>query len=383
MPPIYLDYNATTPIESSAADAMIRCIRTVFGNPSSSHEFGAGARAEIDAARVELGRLIGTSPRDIIFTGCATEANNLAIRGLIPDCTAHGRHIITSAIEHPAVLEVCRYLERSGAELTILRVDERGVVDPDDVRAAIRPATRLITIMHANNETGVIQPIAEIAGIAREHGIPMHTDAAQSVGKIPVDMECLGVDLLTIAGHKFGAPKGIGALVVRSGLPLNRILHGAGHENGRRPGTENLVGIVGLGAASRFAREHLGENTAHLLAMRDQLEQMILGVCPSARVNSGGAPRLPNTSNIAFPGIDADDFIREASAIAVSAGAACHSGTVTLSHVLKAMNVPMPLARGSIRFSTGFQTTPNDIRNACMCVCSALKRLGVPIREDE
>ncbi|MCL5996597.1 MAG: cysteine desulfurase, partial [Chloroflexi bacterium] len=259
MPPIYLDYNATTPVDPAVLDAMLPYLKGEFGNPSSSHAYGARAHAAVEEARASLAALLGCSPDEVVFTGCASESDNMAIKGIAEAHRDRGDHIITSQVEHPAVLATCRYLERHGYRVTYLPVDSQGSVDPDDVSRAITSRTLLITVMHANNEMGTVQPIAAIGRVARAHGIPFHTDAAQSVGKIPARMDELAVDLLTVAGHKFYAPKGVGALYIRRGTRLESLIHGAGHEGGRRAGTENVANVVGLGEASRIAARSLGE----------------------------------------------------------------------------------------------------------------------------
>ncbi len=300
MKPIYLDYNATTPIAKEVADAMLPYLYDHFGNPSSGHMFGVQAKLAIDLARRQVAELIGAQPAEIIFTSGGTEANNHAIRGYCEQHQEKGKHIITSAIEHPAVLEVCRYLGQKGYEVTILGVDQYGLVNPSDLKAAIRPDTILISIMHANNEVGSIQPLKELTAIARSYDVAFHTDAAQSMGKIAVNVDDLGVDMLSIAGHKLYAPKGVGAFYVRSGIELKNLMYGAGHENGRRPGTENLLEIVGLGKACAIAARDLASNQQHLMAMRDFLHSELVKVLGSERIHLNGDPthRLPNTLSL-------------------------------------------------------------------------------------
>ena len=374
MKPIYLDYNATTPIAPEVADAMIPMIRERFGNPSSSHWSGMDAKDAVDLARRQIAQLLECSTEEIIFTGCATESNNLAVLGSA--LFRKAGHIITSAIEHPAVLEVCRYCRQQGFDLSILPVDGDGLINPADVKSAIRPNTILITIMHANNETGVIQPVKTISDIARSHGIPFHTDAAQSCGKIRVTADDTGADLLTIAGHKFYGPKGIGALYIRKGTQIRKIFHGANHENNLRPGTENVVGIIGLGAACELASRNLPERTAHLKFTRDLLHQLILEKSPDVRMNGPEFQRLPNTLSLGFKNLTTSSLLNELLDLAVSAGAACHSaGQIDISHVLKAMNVPAEYAMGTLRFSTGMMTTEAEIRIAAGMVNDAVEYL--------
>ena len=366
---IYLDYNATTPIDPLVAEAMLPFVHGLYGNPSSGHPFGRSARAGVDHARGQVASLIGCSPDDLIFTSGGTEANNHAIKGVAwSNLSANpgGRrdHIITSNIEHPAVTEVCRWLEVQGYRVTLLSVDEQGMVDPRQVEEAISPETILVTIMHANNEVGTIQPIAEISEIARRNGALMHSDCAQSVGKIPVRVDDLGVDLLSIAGHKLYAPKGIGALYVRPGLRLERFMHGAGHEDGRRAGTENVIGMAGLGKACELIEQNLPRYAAHMSKMRDRLEQALCSDSRERRVNGHPEIRLPNTSSIAFRGREADRILAGLPSVAASAGAACHSDMVEVSHVLAAMNVPEEYAMGTLRFSVGRFTTADEIDRA-------------------
>ena len=366
---IYLDYNATTPIDPQVAEAMLPYVHGLYGNPSSGHPFGRSARAGVDHARGQVASLIGCSPDDLIFTSGGTEANNHAIKGVAwanPSTDPGGRrgHIITSNIEHPAVTEVCQWLEGQGYRVTFLPVDEHGMVDPQQVEEAISPETILVTIMHANNEVGTIQPIAEIAEIAHRNGALMHSDCAQSVGKIPVRVDELGVDLLSIAGHKLYAPKGIGALYVRPGLCLEKFMHGANHERDRRAGTENVIGMAGLGKACELIEQNLPRYAAHMSKMRDRLEQGLCSASRDRRVNGHPEIRLPNTSSIAFRGLEADRILANLPSVAASAGAACHSDMVEVSHVLAAMNVPEEYAMGTLRFSVGRFTTADEIDRA-------------------
>lgn len=377
MNPVYLDYNATTPIDPAVADAMRPFLDGGFGNPSSSHVFGRAARAAVEDARHSVAAMLGCHPDEVVFTSGGSEANNHAIFGCVRARGGAG-HVITTRIEHPAVSEVCRVLAEEGCDITWLPVDGAGRVDPDDLRRAIRADTRLVTIMHANNEVGTIQPIAECAAIAREYDVPFHSDAAQTVGKIPVDVDTLGVDLLSVAAHKFYGPKGVGALYVRTGTPLERFIHGAGHEGGRRAGTENVLLIAGLGAAAeRVVRERDGD-ARHMRELRDRLHDGIRGVFPEVRLNGHSEERLPNTLSLAFPGMAAPDLMAAMPDVAVSAGAACHGdGTVT-SATLTAMDVPTDLARGTIRFSTGRLTRAAEVDAAVAALGQALARLAAP-----
>ncbi len=379
MRPIYLDYNATTPVDPTVMEAMIPFLSNHFGNPSSAHWFGIDAKDAIEKARDQIANLIGCSPVEIIFTGCATEANNLAIMGILLQYASDGGHIITSSIEHPAVLEVCRYATRLGFDLTILPVDSTGLVDPADIKSAIRSDTRLISVMHANNEVGTIQPVEEISRIAHESNVVFHSDAAQSIGKISIQVQSLGVDLMTIAGHKFYAPKGIGALYVRAGTRLQKILHGASHEHNLRPGTECVHNIVGLGAAAELAVKSLPRITEHLAFLRDRLYSLLVEHWPGVRLNGHPRWRLPNTLSIGFKGFHATELMNELPYLAVSAGAACHSPSdISISHVLEAMGVPLEYAQGTLRISTGRMTTDMEVETAAEMIIDALFTLSPP-----
>jgi cysteine desulfurase len=378
--PIYLDYNATTPIEPRVAEAMRPYLYEHFGNPSSTHPYGARARQAVETARAQVAAVLGCSPVEIVFTSGGSEANNMAIKGVASAYREQGRHIITSAIEHPAVLEPCRYLESQGYRLTVLPVDEYGRVDPTEVQRAITPETILVSIMHANNEVGTIQPITEIAAIAHSHGALMHTDAAQSLGKLVVKVKELGVDLLSVAGHKFYAPKGIGALYIRSGVNLVKFIHGADHESDRRAGTENVLEIVGFGKACEVAEQDLEDVVAHMRSMRDRLwEGLIdeLGTSGMLRLNGHPTERLPNTLSISFRSIEANTLLSEISdRVAASAGAACHAESVELSPVLEAMGVPVEYAMGTVRFSVGKMTTSEEVDEAVKVIADAIQRLS-------
>jgi cysteine desulfurase len=376
MDSIYLDYNATTPIDREVADAMTPYLYEHFGNPSSSHPYGVTTKRAVEAARSQVAALLDCQPENIVFTSGGTESNNAAIKGAALAGRARGNHVITSAVEHPAVTEVCRWLEDQGYRITTLPVNSDGLVDPASLKRAITGDTLLVTVMHSNNEVGTIQPIAELAAIAHHYGALMHTDAAQSLGKIPVSAEALGVDLLTIAGHKLYAPKGIGALYVRDGVRLEKLLHGANHEAGRRSGTENVMGIVGLGQACKIAQRDLDNNMPHMQAMRDRLHEGLrrqLGH-DDIRLNGPVERRLPNTLSLGFRGVQAYTLLAEISGqVAASAGAACHS-EISISAVLNAMKVPLEWAMGTVRFSVGRQTTAEEIDQAVEIVAHAVRR---------
>jgi cysteine desulfurase len=374
--PIYLDYNATTPLAPEVVAAMRPFMEEHFGNPSSGHRFGTLARAAVEKARTQVAGLLNAHPSEIVFTSGGTESNNHAIRGLALARADQGRHIITSRIEHPAVSEVCRQLETEGFGITWLPVDGQGSVCLADLAGAIRPDTILITLMHSNNEVGTIQPIREAADIARRRGIVTHTDAAQSVGKIPTDVNELEVDLLSVAGHKLCAPKGVGALYLREGVLLHPLMRGAGQERGRRPGTENVLEIVGLGEACEVASCHLNENMAQMRACRDELERSLRHSIADVRVNGHPEQRLPNTLSISIRDVNADELLASIEPdVAASAGAACHSGEVRISHVLEAMGVLGEWARGAIRLSTGRNTTAEEVRVATAAIAQAAHQL--------
>lgn len=374
MRPIYLDYNATTPVDPQVLEAMLPFFKEYFGNPSSSHTYGLEARQAIEKARKQVASLLQCNPNEIIFTSGGTESNNMTIFGIARTLAHKGRHIVTTQIEHPSVLEPCIELMCRGFEVSFVPVDARGVVDPEDVRRAIRSDTILVSIMHANNEVGTIQPIAEISRLTREHGILLHTDAAQSAGKIPVGAELLGVDLMTIAGHKLYAPKGIGVLYCRSGVSPGRLMFGAGQERGLRPGTENVPYIVGLGEAADISGRMLTEEMRRLEGLRNRLEERILESIPDAIVHGKGVPRLPNTLSISFPGSLAYDLVATlGDKVAISTGAACHARDVKISHVLQAMKVSEEVAKGTVRISLGRFTTEEEIEQAVEHIVKAAK----------
>ncbi|MGD2023973.1 MAG: cysteine desulfurase family protein [Desulfobacterales bacterium] len=374
--PIYLDYNATTPHDPEVIAAMRPFFEEEFGNPSSSHYYGSKPKRAVTRAREQVAALLNCQPQEIIFTSGGTESNNFAIIGCAESLRHRGQHIITSQIEHPAVIEVCRFLEIAGFVVTYLPVDEFGRVNTADIEAAIQSDTILISIMHANNEVGTIEPIKEIAALAKKNDVVVHTDAAQSVGKIPVDVNHLGVDLLSIAGHKVYAPKGIGALYIRQEFVPAKLMHGAGQEMGVRPGTENVLEIVGLGKACEIAGRDLEKNMLHMQAMRDRLFEGIKKECPRVKLNGHPEMRLPNTLSISFFEMEANRILDEIGPeVAASAGAACHSDTVQVSDVLRAMAVPIEWAMGALRLTTGRLTTEADIDGAAQVITKAIKKL--------
>ncbi len=375
MNPIYLDYNATTPIDPRVAEDMIPFVTDHFGNPSSGHSFGITTKKAVEKARKQLADMLGCQLDEIIFTSGGSESNNYAIKGIARAYRDKGNHIITSAVEHPAVLEVCRFLEGDGLKVTYLPVDQYGLVDPLQVEKAITPQTILITVMHANNEVGTIEPIREIADIAHAQGILMHSDCAQSIGKIPVNVIELGVDLLSVAGHKLYAPKGIGALYIKNGVKLEKQVHGADHERNLRAGTENVIEIVGLGKACELINNEFDKHTAYLRKTRDQLEDGIKTNFPDISINGHPDRRLPNTLSVSFRGLEANTILSELSGIAASAGAACHSDNVEVSSVLEAMKLPLEYAMGTIRFSVGRFTTMEEIDKALEEIVDVVGRL--------
>jgi cysteine desulfurase len=362
MKPIYLDYNATTPIDPRVAEAMWPFVSEHFGNPSSTHEFGRAAKVAVDNARAQVAGLLGCAIDEIVFTSGGSESNNTAIKGLASALREKGNHIITSQVEHPAVLNPLQLLERNGFMVTYLPVDRFGMVNVREVEAAITPQTILITIMHANNEVGTVEPVAAIGQLARARGVLCHTDAAQSVGKIPTRVDDLNVDLLTIAGHKLYAPKGIGALYVRRGVSFEPLIQGAGHESGRRAGTENVPHIVALGKACELAAAELESRRTHLLKLRDYFHDGLKQKF-GARLHLNGhvTERLPNTLNISFDGHIGGEVLDALGEVAASTGSACHAGSHELSPVLKAMGVPERIGLGAVRFSLGRETTVEEI----------------------
>ena len=371
---VYLDNNATTPVLPEVLEAMQPYFTEHFGNASSIHHHGQETRAAVERARESVATLFGCRPSEVVFTSGGTEGDNLAISGL----TRAGDHVISSTIEHHAVLNSCKHLEAMGCEVTYVPVDSRGLVDPDDVLRGLRPNTRLITIMMANNETGVLQPVEEIGKIAAQADVYFHTDAVQAAGKVPIEVKRLGCDLLSISGHKLHAPQGVGAIYVGKGTLLQPMFYGGSHERSRRAGTENVPGIIGLGKAAELAREALERgDLARMSAMRDRIEQTILSAVDATGVNGEGAPRVPNTTNIHFDYIEGEALViaLDLKGLAVSTGAACSSGAIEPSHVLTAMGLPPEIARASLRFSLGKQSTANDIQFALDLVPQTVARL--------
>jgi cysteine desulfurase len=372
MKPIYLDYNATTPIDPAVLEAMLPYLRTHFGNPSSTHIYGKTAHDAIEQARSQVAALLGAHPDEIVFTGGGSEASNQALKGAVFAKLrgffgrwVKGAHIITSEVEHPATLQPCAFLERLGCKVTILPVDRNGLVDPRAVKKALDRSTTIVSIMHANNEVGTLEPIREIADMVRGQGALMHTDAAQSIGKIPVQVDDLNVDLLSVAGHKLYAPKGVGVLYIRRGVKLEPFIHGAGHESGRRAGTENVPYLVALGKACELAKISLSQATEKLRFLRDRLwEKLRSGLGERVTLNGHPDLRLPNTLNVNFAGHAGADVLEHVPEIAASTGSACHAGHVTLSPVLKAMGVSPQLGRGAVRLSVGRFTTEVEIDRA-------------------
>lgn len=373
--PIYLDYNATTPIAPEVLEAMLPALRDTWGNPSSAHAYGRAARAAVERARAEVAELLGCPAPEIVFTAGGTESDNAAIVGVAEALTDRGRHLVVSAVEHAAVEQACRYLEGRGFSVTRVPVDADGRVSAADCEGALRPDTTLVSVMHANNETGVLQPVREIADRVRSRGIVMHSDTAQSVGKIGVRVDELGVDLLTVAAHKLYGPKGVGALYLREGTPFGGFLRGAAHESGRRSGTENVAGIVGLGAACDLARRELPGRTDHLRDLRDRLERRLRELLPDLVIHGGTAERLPNTSSVALPGADATTLVGQLDGVAAAAGAACHSGKPHVSRTLEAMGVAPALALCTLRLTVGRPTTPREIDQAAERIGAVALRL--------
>ena len=364
---VYFDYNATTPLSPDSTDAVVRVTREVFGNASSVHHFGQLAKSTMDDARSSVAALINGDPSEIVFTSGGTEADNLAVRGAAEALEPLGRtRLIACAIEHEAILNTFRALARRGWHTTLLPVDQSGIVSPDRLREAIAEGdakTALVSVMHANNEIGTVQPIAELAAIAHQHGALMHTDAVQSTGKIPVDVKALGVDLLSLSAHKFNGPKGAGALWTKRGTRMQPILTGGKHERNRRAGTENVAAIAGMGAAARLAAGKLASEAERIAALRDRLENGILAAVPGTAVNGARDRRVPNTSNISFDRVEAESLLiaLDLEGIAVSTGSACSSGTLEPSHVLKAMGLPVHRTQNSLRFSLGMFSTEEEV----------------------
>ncbi|MBU4345467.1 MAG: cysteine desulfurase [Desulfobacteraceae bacterium] len=370
---IYLDYNATTPIDSDVAAAMMPFIKEEFGNPSSSYSLGIRAKQALEKARGQVARLLGCESREIVFTSGGSESNNMVLKGVALSLRSKGRHIITTAIEHPAIFNPAIFLMENGWDVTFLPVDKYGLLDPDEVKKAIRKDTVLISVMHANNETGTIQPVQEIGRLSREHGIFFHTDAAQSVGKIKTDVNDLCVDFLTIAGHKLYAPKGIGALYIRNGIEIVPLIHGGGQEKGRRAGTENVILNVALGAACELAGKHLEDYTARIISLRDRFHDKIVKKVPEVVLNGHPENRLPNTLNLSFPGLIGSEILRGIPDLCASTGSACKDRSVTISHVLAAMGVSREIGMGAVRLTLGRPTTEEEVDQAAEWIIKAVK----------
>ena len=395
MKPIYLDYNATTPVDPLVADVITRALRELWGNPSSSHEYGKAAHAAVEGARGQVAALLGAKPSEIVFTGGGSEASNLAIKGVLrpplpfawktlfrEPVEPHDVHVVTSAVEHPATSLPVEYLRRQGARVTVLKVDSTGLIDPDAVRRALRFSVhrvRLVTLMHSNNETGTLMPIREVGELKKRYRFVFHTDCAQSLGKVLVNVDDLNVDLLTVAGHKLYAPKGVGALYVRGGVELEPLIHGAGHEGGRRAGTENTPYLVGLGKAAELCREALPAVSDTLMSLRDRLHRKLTEKL-GEKVSLNGHPtlRLPNTLNVNFAGQIGPKLLERVPRIAASVGAACHEPKpgqveVTPSAVLCAMRVPPEISRGAVRLTVGRWTTEDEVDEAAELLAKAVR----------
>lgn len=374
---VYLDYNATTPVDPAVLEAMLPYFANNFGNAGSIHSAGQRGRAAVDAARESVAALLGAKPAEIVFTSGGTESDNLALFGAVAASAKPRKHIVTTTIEHHAVLNVCQQLEKQGIEVTFVPVGGQGIVAPEDIRRALRPHTVLISVMHANNELGAIQPIEEIGRIAAEAGVLFHCDAVQSAGKLPLDVNRLGVSLLSISAHKIYGPKGSGALYVRSGVPIEPLFRGGHHERDRRPGTENVPAIVGLGKAAELARQRLADDAQRIRALRDRLEQSLLARIPGARVNGDISRRIANTSNLVFPGAGGEALViaLDLEGIACSTGAACSSGSIEPSHVLLMTGLSQEDARSSLRFSLGRPTSAEEIDRAISVIPGVVERL--------
>ncbi len=374
---VYLDHSATTPVAPEVLEAMLPYLQHAFGNPSAIYTLGQEAREAVERAREQVAQLVNADPDDVYFTSGGTESDNWAIKGVARAWRGRKSHLITTPVEHHAVLEACEALREQGWEITFVPVDSTGMVDPDDVRRAIQPSTGLITVMHANNEVGTIEPITEIATIAREYGIPFHTDAVQTVGKIPVDIQSMRVDMLSISAHKLYGPKGVGALVVRRGTPLRPLLDGGGQERGRRGGTYNVPGIVGFGAAAERAMRCGTEEMERMRALRDRLVQGIVERVPDVVLTGHPVQRLPNNAHLAFGGVEGETLVLSLNAVGIycSAGAACSSGDTEPSHVLVAMGIDRHLIEGSVRFTLGKDNTEEQIDYTIEQVVKAVHKL--------
>ena len=374
--PVYLDFNATTPVAPEVLEAMLPYLREHFGNPSSAHSLGRRAAEAVAEARERIAALLGARSDEIVFTGCATEASNLALMGAALAMPPGKRHVVVSAVEHPAVMAPAQQLRKQGWELTVVPVDGTGRVSVQSVADALRADTALVSVMHANNEVGTLQPIEAIAELTQRRGILLHTDAAQSVGKVALAVDALGVDLLSLAGHKFYAPKGVGALYVRTGTPLQAVLFGAEQEHGLRPGTENVAGIVGLGAAAALAQQGLLQLKDELRQRRDLLYELLARNIPGLRLNGHPEERLPSTLNVSFPGVSGRALLHAvADSVAASVGSACHSEHDTVSGVLAAMGIDAARAAGAVRLSVGRTTREEDVQWAAECLVAAWRRM--------
>jgi len=372
---IYLDHNATTPVDPEAVKAMMPYLQKEFGNPSSNYSLGQRAKEGVEHARQEIASLLKCQPNEVIFTSGGSESNNLVLKGLIDLKNPEKSHVITCAVEHPAILNPALFLMELGVEVTILPVDSLGQVDPKDVHDAILPNTTLITIMLANNETGTLQPIQKISRIAQEHGIAVHTDAAQAIGKIEVDVNELGVDFLTVAGHKLYGPKGIGALYIRKNRDITPLIHGAGQESGKRAGTENIILAAGLSTACRIAKKKFKDNFQKMEMFRNRLQKLLFEGLEGLVLNGHPEERLPNTLNVSVPGLEGNRILEGLPTIMASTGAACHDQTVKLSHVLSAMAVPPEIGMGALRLSVGRSNTMDQIEEAAQLIINQVKRM--------
>lgn len=377
MPRIYLDHAATTPVDEAVTRAMVAVLENGYGNPSSVHAPGREARQRVSEAREKVAQLLGARPEEIVFTSGGTEADNLALVGVARACRERGDHIVTTQVEHHAVLETCRALEAEGFRTTYVPVDSHGMVDPQAVAEALTPRTVLVSVMLANNEVGTLQPVARIADLVRPRGVYLHTDAVQAVGQVPVAVEELGVDLLSLSAHKMYGPKGVGALYVRRGVPLSPLLHGGGQERGRRSGTENVPGIVGLGKAAQLAHSEQPERQRGLTALRERLIRGLASRVPEAILNGHPTQRLPSNVSISFPGVTAEALVvdLDLKGVAISAGAACAAGTVEPSHVLRAMGLSESVAAGTVRLSLGRANTPEEVDQVLDILTEAVERL--------
>ena len=376
---IYFDHNATTPVDPCVLDAMLPHFREAYGNASSLHGFGQIARQGVETARRQVANQLECEPRDLVFTSGGTEADNLAIFGIVRESRDGARHVITSQIEHPAVLNACQQLEREGVDVTYIPVGLDGVVSPDDVRAAIRPSTVLVSVMHASNEVGTLQPVAEIGRVAKEAGVLFHVDGVQSFGKVSTPVGELGVDLFSLSAHKIYGPKGVGALYVRRGLQLTKVQYGGKHERDRRPGTENVPGITGLGTAAELAGNRWQSDGSRIEALRDRLESGILERIPDSHVHCAAAPRLPNTASVRFDGAESEPMLisLDLHGFAVSSGSACSSGSSEPSHVLSAIGLSRSQAKSTLRFSLGRTSSEDDVDRLLEALPEIVQRLRV------